>query len=165
MTVVSVGIHRITCGQSRPPFDKATFAFIQQEKEIYPTRVLCKVMQVGRSGFYHWQKQRVQQENITAERFRLEADAQQIFADSDRSYGSRRMAKALCKKGYNVGCYLATLMKRLGLVMKCAKKFKVTTNSRHKLPVAENLLNREFAVTEANKVYTTDITYLWTCEG
>ena len=49
--------------------------------------------------------------------------------------------------------------------MKCAKKFKVTTNSRHKLPVAENLLNREFAVTEANKVYTTDITYLWTCEG
>ncbi len=123
-------------------------------------------MQVGRSGFYHWQKQRAQQKNITAQQFRLEADAQQIFADSDRSYGSRRMAEALCKKGYNVGRYqAATLMKRLGLVVKCAKKFKVTTNSRHKLPVAENLLNREFAVTEANKVYTTDITYLWTREG
>ena len=49
--------------------------------------------------------------------------------------------------------------------MKCAKKFKGATNSRHKLPVAENLLNREFAVTKANKVHTTDITYLWTREG
>ncbi|WP_422468322.1 IS3 family transposase, partial [Endozoicomonas sp. ALC013] len=139
---------------------------MQQEKVAYPVQVLCKIMQVGRSGFYRWQKQQTQQENSRAEQFRLEADAQQIFVDSDRSYGSRRMAKALRSKGYSIGRHQATtLMKRLGLVVKYAKKFKVTTNSRHKFPVAENLLNREFAVTEANKVYTTDITYLWTREG
>ncbi|USE39617.1 IS3 family transposase [Endozoicomonas sp. SCSIO W0465] len=142
------------------------FAFIQQEKEAYPVQVLCKVMQVGRSGFYRWQNQQEHQKDSLAKQFRLDSDAQQIFIDSDRSYGSRRMAKALQGKGYNIGRYqAATLMKRLGLVVKYAKKFKVTTNSKHKLPVAENLLNREFAVTEANRVYTTDITYLWTREG
>ncbi|MGI2027463.1 IS3 family transposase [Endozoicomonas acroporae] len=77
------------------------------------------------------------------------------------AFGSRRMAKALRSKGYSIGRDQATtLMKRLGLVVKYAKKFMVTTNSMQKFPVAENLLNREFAVTKANKVYTTDITYL-----
>ncbi|USE37246.1 IS3 family transposase [Endozoicomonas sp. SCSIO W0465] len=85
-------------------------------------------MQVGRSGFYRWQNQQEHQKDSLAKQFRLDSDAQQIFIDSDRSYGSRRMAKALQGKGYNIGRYqAATLMKRLGLVVKYAKKFKVTT--------------------------------------
>ncbi len=98
--------------------------------------------------------------------FRLEADAREIFAQSGDSYGSRRMAKALRSKGYSIGRYQAkTLMQRLGLRVRVVKKFKVTTNSKHKLPVAANLLNREFSVSAPDRVYVADISYLWTREG
>ncbi|WP_422139870.1 IS3 family transposase [Endozoicomonas sp. ALC020] len=98
--------------------------------------------------------------------FRLEADAREIFAQSGDSYGSRRMAKALHSKGYSIGRYQAkTLMQRLGLRVRVVKKFKVTTNSKHKLPVAANLLNREFSVSAPDRVYVADISYLWTREG
>lgn len=56
-------------------------------------------------------------------------------------------------------------MKELQLQEKYSKRFKVTTNSKHSYPIAENILNREFHVPEANKVWGTDITYLWTKEG
>ncbi len=96
----------------------------------------------------------------------MEVDAREIFAQSDDSYGSRRMAKALRKKGYCVGRYQArSLMQRFGLKVRSSRKFKVTTNSKHKLPVAPNLLNREFMVPKPDRVYVADITYLWTREG
>ncbi|MET4696204.1 DDE-type integrase/transposase/recombinase [Endozoicomonas lisbonensis] len=56
-------------------------------------------------------------------------------------------------------------MRRFGLRVRVAKKFKVTTNSKHKLPVAANLLNREFSVLAPDKVYVANISYLWTREG
>ena len=127
---------------------------------------LCRVMKITRSSFYQWQKKQAAREVIDPEVFRMEADAQKIFAESDSSYGSRRMAKTLRKQGYRIGRYQArSLMHRLGLVVKVSKKFKVTTNSKHKLPVAPNLLNRQFTVSEPDKAYVTDITYLWTREG
>ena len=56
-------------------------------------------------------------------------------------------------------------MKKLELKVKSAKRYKVTTNSRHNYPVAPNLLNRQFDVKALNKVWTTDITYIWIFEG
>jgi len=52
-----------------------------------------------------------------------------------------------------------------GVEAKQKKKFKVTTDSKHTLPVAPNLLNREFKVKEPDKIYVSDITYIWTHEG
>lgn len=56
-------------------------------------------------------------------------------------------------------------MKLAGVAAKQKKKFKTTTDSKHNMPVAENLLNREFEVNEQDKVYVSDITYIWTHEG
>ncbi|MFK0571201.1 IS3 family transposase [Endozoicomonas sp.] len=96
----------------------------------------------------------------------LSVDMKQIFESSRGSYGSRRMSKALRALGYDIGRYKADqMMKELGLVVRKARKFKVTTNSKHKYPVAENLLNREFTVSAPDKAWVVDITYLWTREG
>ena len=123
-------------------------------------------MKVSRSRFYAWLKAQAKRLPIDPHRFQLEVDAREIFAQSDDSYGSRRMSKALRSKGYEIGRYQArTLMRQLGLQVRVAKKFRVTTNSKHRLPVVENLLNREFNVASPDQVYVADITYLWTREG
>jgi putative transposase len=89
-----------------------------------------------------------------------------IFRESKKSYGSRRIVVELQTKGFDIGRYrVRSLMKKLGLKVKSAKRYKVTTNSRHNYPVAPNLLNRQFDVKVLNKVWTTDITYIWTFEG
>ncbi len=76
------------------------------------------------------------------------------------------MSKKLKEDGYAIGRYRArSLMKELGLKVKSAKRYRVTTNSRHSYPIAPNLLDRKFDVAEANKVWTADITYVWTLEG
>lgn len=74
--------------------------------------------------------------------------------------------KLLRKEGFEIGRYrVRRLMKKLGLVVKRKKRFVLTTDSNHKEPVAENLLNREFAPAARNRVWTTDITYIWTLQG
>lgn len=86
--------------------------------------------------------------------------------ESRESLGSRQMRKQLCKEGFEIGRYRTrSLMKKLGLVVKRKKRFVLTTDSRHSLPVAENLLNREFVPAEQDRVWTTDITYIWTLQG
>ncbi len=96
----------------------------------------------------------------------LLAEVKAIFESSKGTYGSRRMAKALRALGYRVGRYRArSLMRQLGLRVVPSKRFKVTTNSKHNYPVAPNLLDRQFEVAAPDRVWGTDITYLWTREG
>lgn len=85
---------------------------------------------------------------------------------SKSTYGSRRMAQEVQGHGTPCGRTRAkTLMKLAGVIAKQKRKYKVTTDSRHELPVAPNLLNREFDVSEPDRVYVSDITYIWTQEG
>jgi len=94
------------------------------------------------------------------------ARAREIHRQNKEVYGSRRLSQALQSIGYQVGRYRArTLMCKAGITAKRTKRFKVTTNSQHKYPVASNLLNRQFDVDCPNKVWASDITYLWTKEG
>lgn len=98
-------------------------------------------MQVNKSSYYEWCRR------------------------SD-SLGSRRLMKLLRKEGFEIGRYrVRKLMKKLGLAVKHKKRFRLTTNSKHQLPVAENLLNRDFSPSAKNQVWTTDITYIWTLQG
>ena len=98
--------------------------------------------------------------------FKLLAEVRNIHQKFRGTYGSRRIAKSLRKLGYAVGRYKArSLMKKAGLEVKFRKKFKRTTDSRHKLPVAANLVNQQFRVDRPNKIWCGDITYLWTMEG
>ena len=86
--------------------------------------------------------------------------------NSRRAYGSPRITEDLQAKGTKCSeNRVARLMKTHGIVAKTAKKFKATTNSKHNLPVAPNLLNQDFVTEKPNTVWVTDITYISTMEG
>ncbi len=121
-------------------------------------------MGVCRSAYYRY----VKHNDAPPPKFseELKAVAIEIFNSADRSYGSRRMSNALRALGFNIGRHQArSLMKELRLQVKYSRRFRVTTNSKHKYPVAANILNRQFDVVGPDRVWGTDITYLWTKEG
>ena len=127
-------------------------------------KLLCEVMQVSRSGYYRFLQAkpslRKQQET------QLLVEVKALSAQSRQSYGKRMIAKNLQAKGYSIGVYAArTLMRKAGVESKQRRRYRVTTDSRHKQPVAENVLNRQFNVSAPNRVWLTDITCLWTQEG
>ena len=86
--------------------------------------------------------------------------------NSRMAYGSPRITEDLQAKGTKCSeNRVARLMKLHGITGKAKKKFKATTNSKHNLPVAENLLNQNFVVEKPNTVWVSDITYIPTLEG
>ena len=120
-------------------------------------------MQVNRSGYYRWKKQ---DQVINSEEERLLVEMKALHEHSNRSYGSRRLTKGLQIKGFKVGRYrVRGLMRKARIECKQRRRYRITTHSDHRLPVAENVLNREFKPGLINQVWVTDITYLWTQEG
>lgn len=90
----------------------------------------------------------------------------QINGETRGAYGSRRTSERLRSQGHDVGRYRArSLMKKASVSVKHRKKFRITTDSKHNLPVAPNLLNRNFQVDRPDTMWCSDITYLWTMEG
>ncbi len=140
------------------------FAFIAAEKAIYPVRVLCRVLQVTRSGFYAWLGRRPSPRAQANARLQLAIRASHV--QSRRNYGSPRVQRDLVAQGFKTSRNrVARQMRAMGLVARRPKRFRVTTDSNHKHRVATNVLNREFAVAGPNQAWVTDITYLWTREG
>lgn len=140
------------------------YAFIQQHARQYPLRLLCRVIGVTRSRYYAWKAVGVR--IITPEERLLRRTMRQLFAQSRQSLGSRTMRKQLNAQGFVIGRYRTRrLMRTLGLVVKTKRKYRITTDSRHGLPVAANVLNRAFSPAAANRVWASDITYLWTQQG
>jgi len=98
--------------------------------------------------------------------FMLLSNVRHIHGETRGAYGSRRMSEELRSQGHDVGRYRArSLMKKAGVSVKRRKIFKKTTDSKHNLPVAPNLLDRNFQVGRPNAVWCSDISYLWTMEG
>lgn len=90
----------------------------------------------------------------------------ELFRASRDSLGSRMMMRNLRDEGFAIGRdRTRRLMKVLNLTVKQKRKYKATTDSKHQLPVAENVLNRQFAPQGPNQAWGTDITYLWTQQG
>lgn len=137
---------------------------IDTEKKAYPITLLCKLMQVSRSGYYSWRTQEKSARQIEYEKLiPLVLEAHRI---SKGTYGARRISEEVEAHGTVCGKTKAgTLMKLAGVCAKQKRKFKVTTDSKHNLPIAPNLLNREFKVKERDRFYVSDITYIWTNEG
>ena len=91
---------------------------------------------------------------------------QQIHEDSRQTYGSPRIQAALASLGFPVSRQrVVRLMAKLGINAHLRRKFKVTTDSTHSLPIAENTLARNFTVNEPDQVWVADMTYIWTTEG
>jgi len=121
-------------------------------------------MRVSRSGYYQFVK--YGSGYVIDPDILLISKVRRINGDTRGSYGSRRMSKQLRKEGHDVGRSRArNLMKKAGVKFKYRKKFKRTTDSNHKLPVAANLLDRQFEVDRPDAVWCSDITYLWTLQG
>ena len=120
-------------------------------------------MGVTRSGFYHYQKRCKLADPLHNEMLDW---VKKVAESSHYSYGSRRMKHALNALGYPAGRNKSRkLMEEAGVRARYRKKYKVTTNSKHKQPIFENILNRQFVVDQTNQAYAGDITYIWTQEG
>lgn len=127
-------------------------------------RTMCKLLHVSPAGYYKWLKLR---ERPEPERKKLIREkVVEIHALSRKTYGSPRILHALKNSG--VHCNHKTVervMKLNNIRAKQAKKFRPTTNSKHKLKIAKNLLKRDFKKDAPNQAWVTDITYVWTTEG
>lgn len=134
------------------------------ESERYSVKFMSKELQVSRSGYYAWQKQL--KGKLWGENMYLSEKIKTIFRKNWQVYGSPRITKELRDEGFNFGKNrVARLMKKHGITAKVKKRFRVTTNSNHRLPVAQNLVDMQFNPERPNSLWTTDITYIWTKEG
>jgi len=134
------------------------------EKAEYPIRTLCRCLGVSSSGYYAWLQRgpsRHAQDDV-----RLTAQLRLAHADSGATYGRPRLVRALRARGVAVsGKRVARLMRMAGLFARGRRRFRVTTDSRHKLTIAPNHLRQRFAVRALNRVWGADITACWTDHG
>jgi transposase InsO family protein len=130
----------------------------------YPVPLLCRVLGVSASGYHAWRNRPPSRR--TLEEARLEVEIRAAHRRTRETYGAERLQEDLFAHGVNVGVYrIKRLRRKLGLRCRQMKKFKATTNSRHSLPVAENLLDQQFEATAPGQVWLSDITYIPTGEG
>ena len=141
------------------------FRFIAAEKAALPVRLLCRTLQVSRAGFYAWQARPPAPRARADHRLGLEIAA--IHAESRQRYGSPRIHAELADRGCRTGRKrVARLMRVRGLAARRRRRYRVTTHSRHALPVAANRLARQFERAAPNpRRWVTDITYIPTGEG
>jgi len=142
-----------------------TYRFIDQHKEQWPVRWLCQTLGVFPAGYYAWRqcpRSAGQQRRNT-----LLVEIRSIHAQFKARYGSPRIHAELVARGHDC-CVntVAKLMREADIAAKTARKFRcTTTDSDHDLPVAENLLDRQFDPAAANESWVADITYIPTREG
>ena len=137
---------------------------MQELRLQYPVPLMGQMLSVSASGFYGWLDRPLSE--WAREEMRLEIEIKAAHRRTRQTYGLERMQHELAEHGVNVGiCRLKRIRRKLGLRCKQKKKFKATTDSKHKLPVANNLLDQQFKVYEPNRVWVSDITYVPTDEG
>lgn len=140
------------------------YGFIRDQAEHYPVKVLCRLLGVQRSGYYDWRDRPA--EVIPEDEVALRRRMKELFTGSRGSLGSRTMMKNLHQEGFEIGRErVRSLMKALGLKVRRKRKYKVTTDSKHAFPVAENVLDRDFSPEAPDQAWAADITYVWTQQG
>jgi transposase InsO family protein len=125
---------------------------------------MCRVLGVSASGYYAWRGRkpsaRAAENEVLVEKIKA------IHRESRQTYGSPKVYQKLRHDGAQVNHKrVARLMRDHDIKAKRVKKFTHTTDSRHGLPVAENVLARQFRAVRPDEVWTSDITYVWTSEG
>ncbi len=137
---------------------------MKEHCDEFSIALLCQVMEVSVSSYYAWRK-RPESERKEENQQILEK-IKDIHKQSRQTYGSPRVYGELKKQ--NISCSenrVARLMKLHQIAAKRKRRFVVTTDSKHDLPVAENILNQNFQATKSDEKWVTDITYIWTKEG
>jgi putative transposase len=142
------------------------YVFIDRHRGEFKVTTMSRVLQVSRSGFYGWCNRQGQISARQQRRASLDEAVKAAFVAGKGRSGSPRLTLDLADAGTPFDRKtVAKSLRRQGLRAKAAKKFKVTTNSKHDLPVAPNLLQQDFTATAPNQKWVGDITYLWTDEG
>ena len=151
------------------------YAFVLAELMAYPLSVVCWVLGITQSGFHAWRGRPPSMRE--QERDRLRVDIRKVFDAQRGRYGAPRIYRELCEHAGYTGSLnrIQTLMRSMGICAKAGKKFRVTTDSAHTLPIAPNLLGQDFSCDTSSdstshakapdQVWLSDITYLWTREG
>ena len=141
------------------------YSFITQHKNTYPVSLQCRVLGVTRQGYYHYRRH-TENKPVDPEHQEMLRLIKKIAFETEDTYGSRRMKKAMNKLSFPISRNKTRkLMREAGVQVRHRKKYKVTTNSDHQQPLFDNLVQREFDVAEIDQVYVADITYIWTQEG
>jgi putative transposase len=137
---------------------------VKANETHFPVGMMCRLLSVSRSGYYGW-KQRPPSGRDRANQL-LKAEIKRVFDDEKGRPGAPRIARRLQEEGQPVGRHrIARIMRDNGWRAKAARKYKATTNSKHSLPVAPNLLEQDFSADRPNQKWVSDITYIWTDEG
>ena len=140
------------------------YRFIDEQRRYHCVGKMAATLGVSRAGYYAWKKR-----PQSARRRREALLVELIKAMQKRvryRYGSPRIARQLAREGWPVGHNrVARVLREHRLGRRRRKRFRSTTDSAHKLPVAKNLLNRQFEVAQPNRVWSSDITYIATAEG
>lgn len=141
------------------------YAWIAAQGRQFALREMCAMLDVSVSGYRAWER------GGSADRKRLTgpqtlAVIQSIHAEYKGAYGSPRMVRELRRRSFTASKgRVERLMRENGIRARHKRRYRVTTDSKHGLPVAPNLLDRNFMPAAPNRVWTADITYLWTDEG
>ncbi len=148
------------------------YAWIAKHRAQWPVTLVCEVLGVSASGYFeHWRRKDADKSSRPGANKRISDEAllvhiKAIHAEVKEEYGWPKMWKELLARGIRVGKErVRKLMQRHGIKARGKKKFVVTTDSKHDLPIADNLLQRDFAPEAPNQVWTSDITYIATDEG
>ncbi|MBE7521964.1 MAG: IS3 family transposase [Burkholderiales bacterium] len=141
------------------------YAWIDTQRKNFPLPTMCTTLTVSISGYRAW-KGGGRPDRTRLTDGQLLALLRSVHAQYKAAYGSPRMYRELRERGYQVSkARVERLMREHDLRARHKRRFKATTDSRHALPVADNLLAREFAPASPNRVWTADLTYIWTDEG
>ncbi len=137
---------------------------MREMRLYYSIPLVRRILNVSASGFYAWLNRPPSER--AKEEMRLEVEIKAAHKRTRQTYGAVRLQYELADHGIRVGvCRIKRIRRKLGLRCKQKRKFKATTDSKHKLPVAENILKQQFKVYEPNTVWVSDITYVPTDEG
>ena len=142
-----------------------SFCFIEDHRDSYPVQLMCSVLEVSPAGYYAWRAR--PQSARSAANCELLTAIKRVHQDNCGRYGSPRIHIALQRQGRSASRgRIERLMRRHGVraIMAPPRRMR-TTDSRHDLPIAPNLLNRNFAAAAPNRVWLADITYIETDEG
>lgn len=142
------------------------YAFIEAHREQFHTHRMLRVLGVSHGGFYAWRKRAPGSTVRERRRAAIDESVYEEFFQQKQRYGGPRLTRELAEQGFvfNEKTVQASLA-RQGLYALAGRKFKVTTNSNHNLPVAPNRLEQDFSAQTPNEKWVGDITYLWTSEG
>jgi putative transposase len=140
------------------------YDFVQRHREGWPIRTMCRVLLVSPAGYYDWRGR--PKSARAAKSDALVVAIESIHAEVKARYGSPRIHAELVARGTTCCVHtVARLMRRAGIAARTRRKFRVTTDSNHDRPVAENVLGRRFEPEAPDRAWTADITYVATGEG